>query len=158
VTISLALSLLAFVPETASHRQLRELERRLLQFPPEDVVRDNLAFGNRHLEWLQVASAIVPAHRREAMAAHVAEAERLYGVWCCLFRANIQIAEVKRLVAMGRKDNGSPMNKYFPQTVEKLLTLAESWIDDLESSLGDEAFRAGRMPPAVPYWRFQWID
>jgi hypothetical protein len=93
------------------------------------------------------------------MAMRIAEAEHLYGVWSSLDKATTQLAEVKSLVAQGRKDNRSPGNKYCPiQTVEKLLSLAEFWIDGLESSLGEEDFSAGRMPPAVPVWRFQWVD
>jgi hypothetical protein len=158
MVFSLMFALFTSFPETEPQKQIRGLERRLHQFPPADVVRDNLELSMCYLSWLQRANAIAPVHQRDAMTTRIAEARHLYGVWSSLNRATTQLGEVKMLVALGRKDNRSPSNRYWPQTVEKLLSLAEMWIDGLESTLGEENFGAGRMPPPVPVWRFQFVD
>ena len=154
MAFSLALALLACVPETEAQKQIRELEARLRSFPPAEVVRANLAFSTRHLTWLREVRATIPAHRQLMMAAHVAEAERLNNAWKSLDNATDTIAEVKSIVAKCRTDSRSGSYKFLPEVVR----CSQRCVDALEELLGPENFRVGRMPPPVPFWYFQWIN
>jgi hypothetical protein len=158
VTLHLVLALLVFTPQSELQKRVRELEGRLRQFPPAELIADNFDFSRQHLRWLQATGPAIPFHRREAHHARLTEAKRLHGAWWCLSLATRRLEEAKELVVEGRKDNRSIFNKYCPQTVEELLEEAERYICVLENLLGDANFRSGVMPPPVPVWRFQWID
>jgi hypothetical protein len=154
VAFSLALALLACVPETETQKQVRELEARLRPFPPAKVVRANLEISSRHLAWLQEVRATMPAHRRETMAAQIAEAERLHTLWTSLNRATIRVAEAKSVVAKVQQDKGSGSYKFLPEVIR----FSQRCLDTLEELLGPANFGTGRMPPPVPVWRFQWVE
>jgi hypothetical protein len=158
VTITLALALLACVPKTEAQKQVREVEKLLCQFPPAEVIDDNLRWSKEHYCWLEKAGGAVPSHRREAYGSHLTEAKRLYDAWMCRFRASHRLTQARYLADTGRKNNFSAFNKYPVQTVPELLEEAELFISALEELLGKDNFNVGRMPPPVPYWRFQWID
>jgi hypothetical protein len=151
VTISLALALLACIPETDAQKQVRELEARLRQFPPAEAIANNLALSEKHYCWLVRTGLAIPSHRRNGHAAHLADAKRLYDAWSYLDQASRNLKDAK-CPPMG----GGSYNPF--RTVESMLFMSERGIELLESSLGEEAFCAGRMPPPVPIWRFLRID
>jgi hypothetical protein len=147
----LVLVLAACASTIEDQGQVRELEERLSHFPPAELVAENLGFSGQHLCWLREAGASIPSHRREAYAAHLAEAELLYDTWVYLDLASFHLKLARRLAARGRM--GTP--HLGGQTT---LEIAAGYIEALETLLGEEAFLTGRMPPPVPYWRFQWVD
>jgi hypothetical protein len=149
VTLHLVLVLAAFTSKVEAQEQIREVEERLRQFPPPKVVGDFADMSNEHICWLRHVGAAMPSHRREAYAAWLADAECLNDAWSCLDDAYRLLGQAKNM-ADGRR---------FPEeTVEGKLAFAQMYIAHLKKLLGEEAFIAGRMPPPVPYWRFQWID
>jgi hypothetical protein len=151
VTLRLILVLAAFIPETESQKRVRELEERLRQFPPAEVIAKNLAMSEEHYCWLVRARAAIPSHRRDAHDVHLADAERLYDAWQYLDRANFTLKYARRVANGARMDN--PL-----RAVESLFETAAHYMDSLEAILGEEDFSAGRMPAPVPYRYFQWVN
>jgi hypothetical protein len=156
MTLHLVLLLAALIPETKAQEWVRDLEEQLRQFPSAEVVAYNLDSSFQHISWLREAGAAIPTHRREVYAAHLADAERLQNAWLYLDRAN-RTLQLARHIADGGRIYDDGLYKP-PDTVRSFLSTAAHYIEALETLLGEEAFRAGRMPPPVPYWRFQWID
>jgi hypothetical protein len=150
VTLHLVLLLAPFTSTIEDQVQVRELEERLSHFPPAEVIAESLRIGKEHIWWLKNAGDAKPSHWREAYAAHLAEAERLYDTWNSLHRARYAFI-VDRCAARQGVLNHLPDGGTDLEETAKL-------IEALETNIGEEAFRAGRMPPPVPYWRFQWID
>jgi hypothetical protein len=100
--------------------------------------------SDQHIDWLNNASALIPVHRRESFVARLGEAKRLQETWWHLDRASLCLIKAKQ--AVRRND------------VEEYLAFGEKYLSDLKQNIGEESFALGRMPPPVPYWRFQWID
>jgi hypothetical protein len=153
VSLVLAVSLLPTMAERADF--IRELEERICQFPSFEVAYVNHALSSDHLQWVQQARAVVPLHRRKLFAAHLADAERFNDAWCWLSYAKRNLKDAKYSL------EGKCLVPYingFRDTFETRTAAARQSIDKLEKILGKEAFHAGRMPPPVPMWRFQWVD
>jgi hypothetical protein len=147
---------MAFVPETEAQTQVRKLEEQVRQVPPAEIVATNVAFSQQHLCWLRETGAAIPSHRREAHAAQLADAKRLRDAWLYLDHAN-RILQLARRMADGGRIYDDGFYKP-PDTVRSILSTAGHSIEALETVLGEEAFSAGRMPPPVPVWRYQWIE
>jgi hypothetical protein len=146
VAVSLVLALLACVPESETQKQVRDLEGRLRPFPPAEVITANLEISERHLKWLREAHSAIPSHQQIAYAAHVVEAEQLHEAWSELYSAR-RCLKGTRFFEDGSKKKAEPE-----------LDVANAFVEALEKRLGEVNFRAGRMPPPVPVWRFQWVD
>jgi hypothetical protein len=157
VTLHLVLVLAAFTSKVEAQEQIRKVEERLRQFPPPKVVGDFAHMSNEHICWLRHVGAAMPSHRREAYAAWLADAECLDDAWSYLDNAYRLLGQAKDL-ADGRRVKPILFGSFPEETVEGKLACAQKCITRLKTLLGEEAFIAGRMPPPVPYWRFQWID
>jgi hypothetical protein len=150
VTFQLVLVLAALSPfETETQMRVRKLEEQLRPFPPAEVIADNCFVSNRYYDRLREVGGVIPSHQREAFAVHLAEAERLRDAWSSLAKATKFLKHVRCQADGGMDEN---------ERSEVLLKVSARFIKALETNLGEEAFRAGRMPPPVPYWRFQWVD
>jgi hypothetical protein len=153
--IVLALSAIGHEMHVQWH--LRELEAQLSQFPPVSVAEVGYDLSWDHVLWLEAAGAAIAAHRRDAYEAQLSEARRMLRPWQFLALARKELYQVRHCAYRWQRDNRSFDNKS-PESLSALLEDAELWIHALERKLGEEDFRAGRMPPPVPIWRFQWID
>jgi len=106
--------------------------------------------------------AAIPVHRRDAFAKQQQDGKSLWTIWHCLDEARTLLQEAQSLADQGKTDTrGSNRAKTVPElvyTVPELLEEAERYIRILEGFLGEENFCAGRMPPPVPYWNFQWAN
>jgi hypothetical protein len=154
MTMQLALVLASITFTIDAREQVRRVEERMRQFPPAEVAANFFAMSAEHYSWVQKTGAVIPTHRREAYTAHLADAERLYDAWSYLDAAT-RLLEEARCLAVGRR---MPIHSFLVETVESKLACARKCVNRLETLLGEEAFCAGRMPPPVPYWRFQRID
>jgi hypothetical protein len=156
VTLCLVAALLASYPEQPAEKQIRLLEQRLRQFPPKAVAENFVNLSHNHVRWLNEVATVIPVHQRHHHAGHLKEAIDLETCWECLYGAESDLMDARRMVETGQI-KGSTFGFYRPGLTE-VLHSAERYLDSLEMRLGDDAFQAGRMPPPVPYWRFQRID
>jgi hypothetical protein len=159
LVLQVLLALTYLIPGALAQGRVLSVEARLRQFPPTAVALDSAELGRRHCEWLSCAGGAVPPHRYSAYGAHIGAAHGLSKAWACLYEARRRVEVARDLVNKGGKDNRNSFNSFnSPDTVEQNLYYAEFYIEFLERSLGDDDFRAGRMPPPVPYWYIPSIN
>jgi hypothetical protein len=101
-----------------------------MRFPDRETINDLLAFNRAYRQNLTIRQPVELVRCWELRAA-MQETEHLYQVWDTVrdARCDYYYVTVRR------------------QALKKLRTM-----------LGDDAYYFGRLPPAVPIWRFQEID
>jgi hypothetical protein len=149
VTFSFAVLMLAHVAEAQTNEQISELEERLRKFPPLEVIKQNLSFSDSFIRSLTDANSTVPADRREAYTSLVREAERLNEVW-------LRLRYARGIVKSTRQLSKSLSGETMLVVTSEYINCSKVEIARLKAALSAEDFRAGRMPPSVPYWRFKW--
>jgi hypothetical protein len=101
-----------------------------LRFPDRETINDLLAFNRAYRQNLTIRQPVELVRCWELRAA-IQETEHLYQVWDTVRDARCD---------------------YYYVTVRRQA------LKKLRQMLGDEAYYFGRLPPAVPLWRFQEID
>jgi hypothetical protein len=101
-----------------------------LRFPPSSVAADCCCWNLAYQEYAKNRRWIC-RHRWDELTASLEEARQLYQVW---------------------------------KTVQEATDMANSWVHQrralwkLRQLLGPEAYSAGRLPPAAPVWRFEFLE
>lgn len=152
MVIQLLLAMAPLIDDTLMWEKILSLEARLGQFPSRAVASVGVDVSKEHLRWLKDVRSVIPGHRRDTFAAQFGAAERFHQTWFILYLARCRVDTAKDLMNESRKHSGNY------RKLEDLIAAAKSWIDTLESWLGDDDFRAGRMPLPVPYWYIPSIN
>jgi hypothetical protein len=153
---------IAAVLNLPERQRLIELETRLSQFPSQSVALDHGQWSMTHCEWLEMAEPTVPRHRRDAFIKECEYEKRAVSCWKLLWFARQGIAKVKEMPPGARQKRSAYIAGIRPaeeasDCLEDVLKRIECRIDALEELLGEESFRAGRVPPPA-YWSFSRID
>jgi hypothetical protein len=152
VVVPMTLVMLAFVAENETKKKISQLEEQMRPFPQAEAIKRNLSLTSSFVQWQTVVSAPRDANKPGRNPNLVEDAKRVEEVW---FALSFAASAVKNTRDIADGKYGGALEVRLAIT-EDFLNSAKIDVARLKRLIGAENFRAGRMPPPVPYQYIKW--